>query len=108
MRLTWSEGLVLNILTTSPTQDGTESTLVAMARSMLASMTRIEAQQWADQAIRINAVAPCGPGARAVDADSRCLASEPDVAALALFLASRRGRKLSGIVFDAAGAAVCC
>ncbi len=83
-----------------------DHTLIAMARSTLASMTRVEAQQWADQAIRINAVAPSSP--TEPTGTGPCLASEPDVAALALFLASQQGRELSGLVFDAAGAAVCC
>jgi NAD(P)-dependent dehydrogenase (short-subunit alcohol dehydrogenase family) len=111
MRLTWTEGLILNIATAPSTRGEADPTLVAMARSLLASMTRVEAQQWADQAIRINAVAPCGPDASDAsdeEATGQRLASEPDVAALALFLASRRGRELSGLVFDAAGAKVCC
>ncbi len=106
MRLTWAEGLVLNIVTASRPRDRIDHTLIAMARSTLASMTRVEAQQWADQAIRINAVAPSSP--TEPTGTGPCLASEPDVAALALFLASQQGRELSGLVFDAAGAAVCC
>jgi 3-oxoacyl-[acyl-carrier protein] reductase len=67
-------------------------------------MTRAEAQQWAERGIRINAVGPRGllPDEPSGGA---CLASEPDLAALALYLASRRGRQLSGHVFDAAGVA---
>lgn len=98
MRLTWSEGLVLNVLvSTSPRTDG-EAALLAIARSMLASMTRSEAGEWADQAIRINAVAPVLDSADS----GACLASEPHIAALAMFLASPRGRDLSGLVFDLA------
>ena len=32
-----------------------------------------------------------------------CLTNEPDIATLALYLASRKGRSLSGHVFDADG-----
>lgn len=107
MRLTWAEGLILNIVTCRPPRSEADAMMIAMTRSMLATMTRLEAQRWADQAIRVNAVAPCSPLDIAMDAHGTCLASEPDVAALALYLASRRGRELSGLVFDAAGASIC-
>jgi len=97
MRLTWSEGLILNIMTCAPPQSDAEAALLSVARAMLAGMTRTEARQWADQAIRINAVAPSMEAE-----DGPCLESEPDIAALALFLASPRGRDLSGLVFDTA------
>lgn len=96
MRLTWSDGLILNILTCTPPRSGGEVVLLSIARSMLASMTRNEARQWADQAIRINAVAP---GLELNDGGDH-LATEPDIAALAMFLASPRGRELSGLMFD--------
>jgi NAD(P)-dependent dehydrogenase (short-subunit alcohol dehydrogenase family) len=60
-------------------------------------MTRSLAQEWAGKAIRFNAIAPQVaqlPGDRAV-------ASEPDVAALASYLASGHGKELSGHVFEA-------
>ncbi len=98
MRLTWSEGLILNILTSPPPRADAETALLSIARAMLAGMTRTEAREWAEQAIRINAIAPA---IEASDAGP-CLESEPDIAALALFLASPRGRDLSGLVFDTA------
>lgn len=98
MRLTWSEGLILNIMVSPPPKTGAEAALLSIARTMLATMTRTEAAEWADQAIRINAVAP---SLELRDA-GECLASEPDIAALAMFLASPRGRDLSGLVFDSA------
>jgi 3-oxoacyl-[acyl-carrier protein] reductase len=107
MRLTWAEGLVINIVRTAPPQSSAEATAVQLVRAMLATATRLEAQQWANQGVRINAVAPLDPA----DADAshlRRAVSEPDIAALALYLASGRGRELSGLVFDAGGAAVCC
>jgi 3-oxoacyl-[acyl-carrier protein] reductase len=104
MALTWSEGLILNVVMTAPPADARAATLASILRAGLAAMTRAEAQQWAERGIRINAVGPRGllpdePSAGA------CLASESDLAALALYLASRRGRQLSGHVFDAAGVA---
>ena len=98
MRLTWSEGLILNVLVATPPMTGAAGLMLGITRSMLASMTRAEAQQWADQAIRINAIAPSIDD---VDACER-LASEPDIALLAMFLASPRGRDFSGMVFDTA------
>lgn len=98
MRLTWCEGLVLNVLAAKAPRTSAETLLLSIARAMLASMTRSEAEEWSDLAIRINAVAPVDDPA---DADE-CLASEPDIGALAMFLASPRGRDLSGLTFDAA------
>lgn len=98
MRLTWCEGLILNVLAAMPPRTGAETLLLSVARAMLASMTRSEARDWGDLAIRINAVAATTEVAEADD----CLGSEPDIAALAMFLASPRGRDLSGLIFDAA------
>jgi 3-oxoacyl-[acyl-carrier protein] reductase len=105
MRLTWTEGLILNILTMPSPRDAGETALGGIMRAALAAMTRTEAGRWADQAIRINAIGPrtpCGAPPTGV-----CLTSEPEAAALALFLASKRGRNLSGHVFDAECVATC-
>ena len=56
---------------------------------------------YAQRGIRVNAVGPSSTVAGA----GAALASEPDIAALALYLASRPGRTLTGQVFDAAGVA---
>lgn len=96
MRLTWAEGLILNVMVCAPPRSRSEAALVSIARAMLAGMTRTEARHWADQAIRINGVAPC----LEPQDGAPSLVSEPDIAALALFLASPRGRELSGLVFD--------
>ena len=102
MRLTLGTGLVLNVVRMAAPETDAEQAVAGIVRTALAAMTRSEAQHWADQAIRINAVGPSGilgsPG-------GACLTSEPDIAALALYLASRKGRQLSGHVFDAAGVA---
>ncbi len=96
MRLTWTEGLILNIMTCSAPRSDAELMLLSIARAMLATMTRAEAGEWAGEAIRINAIAP---SLDQIDASPR-LETEPDIAALAMFLASPRGRHLSGLVFD--------
>lgn len=95
MRLTWSEGLILNILVSKTPQTRAEAMVLSLARAMLAGMTRSEGQKWADQAVRINAVAP------AVDAGN-CSGAEPKIAALAMFLATPGGREFSGLMFDIA------
>jgi len=99
MRLTLTEGLVLNVMTMPPLHSAKETALAGVARTALAAATRAEAEKWAPHRIRINAI---GPQATAMDADA-CLASEPDIAAMALYLASRRGKTLTGQIFDAAG-----
>jgi 3-oxoacyl-[acyl-carrier protein] reductase len=97
MALTWVPGLVLNIVTQPVPQSPAEALLGSMARALLAALTRTEAGRWTDQAVRINAVAPAAsPGPQGG------LASEPEIAALALHLAGKRGKGLSGLVFDAA------
>jgi NAD(P)-dependent dehydrogenase (short-subunit alcohol dehydrogenase family) len=101
MQLTLNEGLVLNVMTMPAPRTGSESALAGVVRSALAAVTRGEAERWAPKGIRVNAV---GPSAMVPDAGAR-LASEPDIAALALYLASRPGRTLTGQVFDAAGVA---
>lgn len=102
MRVTLTEGMILNVVVMPEPGDAREAALAGMVRASLAALTRGEAGQWADQAVRINAVGPRGPGATTTGA---ALASEPDIAALALHLASRRGKSLSGHVFDAEGVA---
>jgi 3-oxoacyl-[acyl-carrier protein] reductase len=101
MRLTLNEGLVLNVMTMPAPRNAGEAAIAGVVRSVLAAVTRGEAQRWAPQGIRVNAV---GPPATIPDPGA-VLASEPDIAALALYLASRRGRTLTGQVFDAAGIA---
>jgi 3-oxoacyl-[acyl-carrier protein] reductase len=99
MRLVFSEGLILNILKTATPRNGREAAIASVVRSALAAMTAGEAKAWEGQGIRINAV---GPRSMTDDRTAgACLSNEPDIAALALYLASRRGRSLSGLVFDA-------
>ncbi len=104
MRVVLSEGLILNVLTMPHPKNGREAAVAGIARTALAAMTRGEANAWADQAVRINAVGP-RVVADTNGANGACLTNEPDIAALALYLASRRGKTLSGHVFDAEGVA---
>lgn len=101
MRLTLTEGLILNVVMMSPAANDVEQAFAGILRTALATITRREASQWADQAIRINAVGPRGVMDSADG--GACLSSGPDIAALALYLASRKGRQLTGHVFDAEG-----
>lgn len=102
MRLTMKEGLLLNIVLVPKPATASQSAVAGIVRAAVAALTRGEAQQWAHEALRINAIAPpasldFGGG------ESNCLTSEADIAALALHLASKRGKRLSGLVFDATG-----
>ena len=101
MRLTLNEGLVLNVMTLPTPRTAGEAAFAGIARQALAAMTRGEAAHWAPQGIRINAVGP----STTQDEEGASLASESDIASLALYLASRPGRTLTGQVFDATGVA---
>jgi NAD(P)-dependent dehydrogenase (short-subunit alcohol dehydrogenase family) len=101
MRLMLTEGLVLNVMTMPAPRTAAEAALAGVARTALATITRGEAESWAPHGIRVNAI---GPRATTPEAGA-CLATEPDIAALALYLASKRGRTLTGHIFDAAGVA---
>lgn len=97
MSLVWNEGLILNVATLDRKARGPSLAFAAAAKAALTAMTRAQAEDWADHGIRVNAIAPQvvvpgGPG----------LAGEPDIAAVALYLASGRGKALSGHVFEAA------
>ncbi len=99
MRLTLTQGLVLNVMTVPTPHTAGEAALAGVARAALADVTRREAETWAPQGIRVNAI---GPRAATSEAGA-CLASEPDIASLALYLASKRGKSLTGYVFDSDG-----
>lgn len=104
MSVVMSEGLILNILAMPAPATGRQSAVATVARTALAAMTRAEARRWSVNGIRINAVGP------SVMIDARNvplpgLSNEPEVATLALYLASGAGRSFSGHVFDADGVA---
>mgnify|MGYP002784569697 FL=1 len=101
MALTWSEGTILNTIVAAAPQTDRDAAILGMVRQALAAMTADLARRWSGDVVRINAV---GPKATTLDRMSgACLTSEPDIAALALYLASRKGRTLTGHVFDAEG-----
>lgn len=104
MRVVLSEGVILNVLTMPHPENGRETAIAGIARTALAAMTKAEAQTWAQHGIRINGVGPRVMMSGAFT-DGACLTNEPDVAALAIYLASKRGRSLSGHVFDCDGVA---
>ena len=106
MRLMMTEGLILNIVVMPDAMSPGAVLISGILRSALAAMTRTEAEAWAGHGIRINAIGPRAamPG----DKKSMALASEPEMAAVALYLASKRARGLSGHVFDAEGALTTC
>jgi 3-oxoacyl-[acyl-carrier protein] reductase len=102
MRLTLSEGLILNVAICAGDDDRARA-FADVVRATLAALTRGEAAEWAVHGIRINAIAP-SPSAAGAGSPARA-PSGADIAALALYLASDKGRGLSGQVFDAEGVA---
>jgi NAD(P)-dependent dehydrogenase (short-subunit alcohol dehydrogenase family) len=96
MSLCYADGLILNIATLAVRRRGAAQAFATVAKSALAAMTRSQAQEWAGRGIRFNAVAP---QTLAPFSPSPC--GEPDIAALALHLASGHGKALSGHVFEA-------
>jgi 3-oxoacyl-[acyl-carrier protein] reductase len=103
MALTWSEGSILNAVAAPAPQTARDAAILGMLRQALAAMTSDLARRWSGDVVRINAA---GPKATTLDnLSGACLTSEPDIAALSLYLASRKGRTLTGHVFDAEGVA---
>jgi 3-oxoacyl-[acyl-carrier protein] reductase len=106
MRLVFSEGMILNVLKMPKPHGRRDVAIATVARTMLATMTKREAQEWSGQGVRINAIGPEVGGQllnqhRAEARQMTRVANDPDIAALALFLASSRGRDFSGVMFDA-------
>ncbi len=97
MRTTWTEGTILNVLPEPKLKSRAARGLAAVGRSTLTAITRAEAEKWAPDRISINAVAPATLSAGL----GGTLSCEPDIASLALQLASRRGRELSGMIYEA-------
>lgn len=101
MGLTWTHGSVLNMLCVPETTRASDQAIIAIARTTLATLTRVEAARYQAQGLRINAVAPMSALMPAALANDDVVRSEPDAAALALYLASADGEGLSGLMFDA-------
>jgi 3-oxoacyl-[acyl-carrier protein] reductase len=100
MAISWNEGTIVNIATLAPDAPDPARAFASVTKAALAAMTRAQAQEWADKAIRFNAIAP--PAAQAGPGPG--VTAEPDIAALALYLASGRNRTLTGQVFEAEAA----
>ncbi|MGI9408914.1 MAG: SDR family oxidoreductase, partial [Hyphomicrobiaceae bacterium] len=103
MGLTWSNGSILNVMRLPPPKSPAEAALAGIARTALASMTHSEAEKWAEQGIRVNGVAPRALIAPNTGSPADGMDNEPAIAALALFLASDDGMRLSGHVLDSEG-----
>lgn len=97
MALSYIEGLILNVAMLTPPLNGPARAFACVAKTALTAMTRALAQEWSDKAIRFNAITPETADPRAQPR----LAGEPEVAELALYLASGRGQAFSGQVFEA-------
>lgn len=102
MRLVWTHGSILNVVRVQNGIGGRAMMLADMLRTELADLTRGLARQWAAHGVRINAIAP--PSSIAA-MGGEAQASDADLAATALQVASRTGQNVSGYVLDAAGAA---
>ena len=96
MRTTWTEGSIVNVVLMPEPATQREAAIGGLVHAALAAMTRGEAQAWAEHAIRINAIGP-----RGTQPAGAALSSEPEIASLILYLASKKGRQLSGQMFDA-------
>jgi NAD(P)-dependent dehydrogenase (short-subunit alcohol dehydrogenase family) len=97
MAMLLNDGLILNVAMLPKPARGAALAFAGVVKTALAGITRTQAQEWAGKAIRFNAISP--PTSQAPAQPS--LAGEPQVAALALYLASGRGKALSGLVFEA-------
>ena len=95
--LTMTEGLVLTIVRLPKKPTSAHRVVGALARSALANLTRNEAREWAPHGIQINAVAPA---AMSTMAPYGVITGEPDMASLALHLASEEGADLTGLMFE--------
>jgi len=96
MGLMLSAGLVLNVATLIKPVTRAAQAFASVVKASLSAMTRAQAEQWAGQEMRCNAIAP-----ETTASGAPRLAGEPEIAALALYLASGRGKGLSGHVFEA-------
>jgi 3-oxoacyl-[acyl-carrier protein] reductase len=96
MSLTLTDGLILNVALLRGRAGGVREAFAAVAKAALTDLTRAQAEEWAGRAIRFNAIAPA-----ALTHDDPGLSGEPDIAVMALHLASARGANLSGCVFEA-------
>lgn len=100
MRLLATDGMILNVVAMPVPRNGRECALASLVHSTLTDMTRGLANEWAPSGIRINAVGP--KVLTSADESGAQLASEPDIATLAVYLATKPAHALSGFTFAAA------
>jgi NAD(P)-dependent dehydrogenase (short-subunit alcohol dehydrogenase family) len=100
MALVLTEGLILNVAVLVPPVEGPAQAFASVLKAAMTALTRTQAEEWAGKAVRFNAIAPQTAGLPSQPG----LAGEAQVAALALYLASGRGKALSGHVFEAEAA----
>jgi NAD(P)-dependent dehydrogenase (short-subunit alcohol dehydrogenase family) len=100
MAMLLTDGLVLNVAMLTGPARGRAQAFASVIKTAMTAITRAQAEEWASKAIRFNAIAP--PTAQVPATPS--LAGEGQVAALALYLASGRGKAFSGQVFEAESA----
>ncbi|MGI9424082.1 MAG: SDR family oxidoreductase [Hyphomicrobiaceae bacterium] len=100
MGLTWSNGSILNVLRLPPAGTPAEAAIAGIARTALAALIKAEAGKWADQGVRVNGIAPrtALPGNSSPTDDY--IRNEPEIAAVAMYLASQNGEKISGHILD--------
>lgn len=104
MRTTWNDGAIINVVTLESKATSTDALLAGLIRTALANMTRHLAEQWAEQSISINSVAPSDPASSSLSETAQHLKSQYEIARLALYLASDGGKELTGHTFEASGA----
>ncbi len=100
MGVTWTNGSILNVMRLPSPTSAAEAALAGMARAALAAMTTSEARNWAEHAVRINAIAPQTSLTVAASSLDDCLCTEPEIAKMALYLASDEGKDLSGYILS--------
>lgn len=96
MKLFGTGGTILHVAHLDADADATAHAFAVAVKATLSTMVRVDAATWAPDGIRVAAVAP--PSGRS---GGHGLAGEPDIAALALFLAAGRGASLTGQMFEA-------
>lgn len=100
MRTTMTAGTILNMIALPRRAPPRTRIAAAIARTTLAELTRRDATTWGPDGIRINAVAPDLGLVAAGGSTAVAVTGAADLATLAVHLASDRGSRLSGLVFE--------
>lgn len=105
MRTTWNEGAIITIVTLETSATSADTLLAGLIRTALTNMTRHLAGEWAEHGISINSISPSDPSGSCLSETAQHLKSQYDISRLALYLASDKGKALTGHTFEASGAA---